>query len=78
MQMSIGNEPVDDLMVLLKMVNPQEDMKLLEKFKDFLDRGLILDPNKRMTVEEALEHPFLGLKLRKVAFLPVVINTTLK
>ncbi|KAL1916402.1 uncharacterized protein VTP21DRAFT_5593 [Calcarisporiella thermophila] len=36
-----------------------EDSKLLLHFVDFLDRCLNLNPEKRMTVKEALQHPFI-------------------
>ena len=65
MPMPVPNEPVEDLMTNLTAVNPREDFKLLSQFKDFIDRGLTLDPHKRLSAEEALEHPFLGLKVRR-------------
>lgn len=33
---------------------------MLFKFKDFLEKTLIIDPKKRLTPEEALNHPFLA------------------
>ncbi|KAG6471780.1 hypothetical protein ZIOFF_069226 [Zingiber officinale] len=38
---------------------PGEDPKLLSSFKDLLDRIFVLDPEKRMTVSQALSHPFI-------------------
>ncbi|XP_074562091.1 uncharacterized protein LOC141818506 isoform X2 [Curcuma longa] len=38
---------------------PGEDPKLLSNFKDLLDRIFVLDPEKRMTVSQALSHPFI-------------------
>ncbi|KAJ3697707.1 hypothetical protein LUZ61_001412 [Rhynchospora tenuis] len=38
---------------------PGEDVKLLANFKDLLERIFILDPEKRMTVSQALSHPFI-------------------
>ncbi|URD73040.1 hypothetical protein MUK42_07821 [Musa troglodytarum] len=36
-----------------------EDPKMLSNFKDLLDRIFVLDPEKRMTVSQALGHPFI-------------------
>jgi len=33
----------------------------LKSFSDFLEKCLVIDPVSRMTVEEAVSHPFLGL-----------------
>ncbi|KAI3845589.1 hypothetical protein MKX03_019738 [Papaver bracteatum] len=42
-----------------------EDRKTLADFKDLLERTLVLDPDKRITVSQALAHPFiLGLNKR--------------
>ncbi|XP_074571552.1 uncharacterized protein LOC141828081 isoform X2 [Curcuma longa] len=38
---------------------PGEDPKLSSSFKDLLDRIFVLDPEKRMTVSQALSHPFI-------------------
>ncbi|KAK4789028.1 hypothetical protein SAY86_020347 [Trapa natans] len=38
---------------------PGEDPKLLANFKDLLDKIFVLDPDKRMTVHQALNHPFI-------------------
>ncbi|KAF3321024.1 serine/threonine-protein kinase prpf4B-like protein [Carex littledalei] len=38
---------------------PGEDAKLLGNFKDLLERIFMLDPEKRMTVSQALSHPFI-------------------
>ena len=38
---------------------PGEDPKLLAQFKDLLERIFMLDPEKRMTVAQALSHPFI-------------------
>ncbi|XP_078443998.1 protein kinase superfamily protein isoform X2 [Wolffia australiana] len=38
---------------------PGEDPKMLAHFKDLLERIFILDPDKRMTVAQALSHPFI-------------------
>lgn len=36
-----------------------EDLKLLTSFVDLLDKMLMLDPAKRISVRDALLHPFL-------------------
>lgn len=36
-----------------------EDPKMLANFKDLLDKIFALDPDKRMTVQQALNHPFV-------------------
>lgn len=36
-----------------------EDSKMLSSFKDLLERIFVLDPEKRMTVAQALSHPFI-------------------
>lgn len=39
--------------------SPGEDPKMLANFKDLLDKVFILDPEKRLTVSQALNHPFI-------------------
>ncbi|KAF6147115.1 hypothetical protein GIB67_036834 [Kingdonia uniflora] len=39
--------------------SPGEDPKMLANFKDLLERIFVLDPEKRMTVSQALNHPFI-------------------
>lgn len=51
-------------MSALKSINPQEDPKLLVFFKDFLQKLLTMDPNERITPEEALGHSFVGLRAK--------------
>ncbi|CAN4121871.1 unnamed protein product [Withania somnifera] len=36
-----------------------EDPKMLAHFKDLMERIFVLDPEKRMTVSQALSHPFI-------------------
>lgn len=36
------------------------DTKLVMQFKDLLEKMFILDPDKRLTVSEALSHPFIS------------------
>ncbi|CAK9205497.1 unnamed protein product, partial [Sphagnum troendelagicum] len=39
-----------------------EDPKTVAQFKDLLEKMFILDPDKRMTVSQALNHPFISGK----------------
>ncbi|XP_038720820.1 serine/threonine-protein kinase prpf4B-like isoform X2 [Tripterygium wilfordii] len=39
--------------------SPGEDPKMLANFKDLLDKIFVLDPEKRITVSQALNHPFI-------------------
>ncbi|KAG7563537.1 Protein kinase domain [Arabidopsis suecica] len=38
---------------------PGEDPKMLAHFRDLLDKMFILDPERRLTVSQALAHPFI-------------------
>lgn len=42
-----------------------EDPKMLTNFKDLLDKLFVLDPDKRMTVAQALVHPFISANWTK-------------
>ncbi|VYS45944.1 unnamed protein product [Arabidopsis thaliana] len=44
---------------VIKQRYKDEDSKLLVHFRDLLDRIFILDPQKRITVSQALAHPFI-------------------
>ena len=35
-----------------------DDLKLVNQFIDLMDKGINLDPTKRLTVVGALKHPF--------------------
>lgn len=39
--------------------SPGEDPKMLANFKDLLEKCFVLDPDKRLTVSQALNHPFI-------------------
>ncbi|TMW93629.1 hypothetical protein EJD97_011365 [Solanum chilense] len=39
--------------------SPGEDPKMLAHFKDLMERIFVLDPEKRITVSQALSHPFI-------------------
>merc|ERR1712000_749285 len=61
-QRMLITKPTRDLMHLLvpntKLVSEQE-LSELREFKDLVQKMFILDPTKRITVEEALKHPFI-------------------
>ncbi|VAH95164.1 unnamed protein product [Triticum turgidum subsp. durum] len=38
---------------------PGEDQKMLSRFKDLLEKMFVLDPQERLTVSQALSHPFI-------------------
>jgi serine/threonine protein kinase len=44
---------------LFKKKSAGDDIDLLKRFADFLEKCLICDPKKRMTPEKALAHPFI-------------------
>ncbi|KAL7196578.1 hypothetical protein ACSBR1_036564 [Camellia fascicularis] len=39
--------------------SPGEDPKMLANFRDLLEKVFVLDPDKRITVTQALSHPFI-------------------
>ncbi|KAF5199210.1 Serine/threonine-protein kinase PRP4-like protein [Thalictrum thalictroides] len=53
----IGKKPVDRCSLFKGY--PGEDKKMLAEFRDLLDKIFILDPEKRLTVAQALNHPFI-------------------
>ncbi|KAG5598389.1 hypothetical protein H5410_029759 [Solanum commersonii] len=42
--------------------DPGEELKMLAHFKDLTERIFVLDPLRRITVSQALEHPFITKK----------------
>jgi len=59
---------VRDLGVLIKAAKPTmslEEQKIFPYFKDFLEKCLMLDPQRRFTPEDALSHAFLSVKSNK-------------
>ena len=38
-------------------------LRKVHQFKDFLEKALMLDPSKRLTINQALVHPFISEKL---------------
>ncbi|KAJ1979017.1 U4/U6 small nuclear ribonucleoprotein prp4 [Dimargaris verticillata] len=53
-------KPTKDLKARLSQIDHREPPKLMATFGDFLDRCLMLNPEKRMTATEALNHPFIS------------------
>ncbi|KAI8058086.1 kinase-like domain-containing protein [Syncephalis plumigaleata] len=45
---------------LLASVRDDEERQLIHQFVDLLDKTLTLNPEKRITVKEALKHPFIA------------------
>ena len=58
-EIDIAQNPTKDLIYLFKASNNNDDDKNLNTFKDFLEKCLHLDPNKRFSAVEALCHPFI-------------------
>jgi len=56
-------QPTRDLKSLLltdsRAAGSEENVRLLRMFVDLLDQALALNPEKRLTPEDALRHPFL-------------------
>jgi len=66
----IGNKITRDIGALLNAVEielSEEDRKKLAQLKELLERCLTLDPNKRLTPDEALKHPFINYGMQKIA-----------
>jgi serine/threonine-protein kinase PRP4 len=42
---------------------PEDQMRKVVQLKDFLEKILVLDPSKRMSINHALAHPFIQDKL---------------
>ncbi|ODQ67709.1 kinase-like protein [Nadsonia fulvescens var. elongata DSM 6958] len=56
------NQPTKDLKTLLKgMEQPGPNSILLDSFIDLLDKMLNINPEKRITPQEALNHPFIRI-----------------
>ena len=39
-----------------------DDSRLVSAFRDLLDKMFVLDPEKRITVAQAMNHPFINPK----------------
>jgi serine/threonine-protein kinase PRP4 len=52
-----------DILLVDSASMTDEEQRLVSQFVDFLDKGLNLNPEKRLTVKDALIHPFIyGIK----------------
>ncbi len=57
------NLPTRDLATVMRGSKAgADDLKLVAQLTDLLEKGLALDPAKRLTVSDALKHPFFGVK----------------
>ncbi|KAF9605420.1 hypothetical protein IFM89_017159 [Coptis chinensis] len=54
----------------------EEDRNILANFKDLLGKNFLLDPNKRMTADQALNHPFITGKWEAYQSLVIVEKRT--
>ena len=63
-EVNISSVPTKDLFTMIKAVNinNNEDVKQLVVFRDFLEKCLVIDPNKRISAHEALGHNFINLE----------------
>ena len=56
-------KPAKELVsVLTSAGSKDEDPKLQAQLRDLLDKGFALDPERRLTVAQALQHPFISGK----------------
>ena len=63
---SIPDKPQVDMRTkLLAHKSKDDNRKLVLLLQDLLDKMLTLDPNKRISVREALKHPFIGKVTKK-------------
>ena len=46
---------------------PEDELRLVTNFVDFLEKALNLNPEKRLTVQEALIHPFIYGNISKIS-----------
>src|SRR5690606_23361663 len=60
-EMNVNNYPTKDLLTLLKNNSNISEETQLNSFKDFLEKCLHLDPNKRINPLEVLTHEFIGI-----------------
>jgi serine/threonine protein kinase len=52
--------------MLKKYGKDNENSKNLQKFRDFLEKCLTLNPKDRLKPQEALEHPFLHYQMKLI------------
>ena len=48
-----------DILLVDSSSMTDEEQRLVSYFVDFIDKGLNLNPEKRLTVKDALIHPFI-------------------
>lgn len=59
-------KPTMDLMSMLLGDHKvaADDRRMLVHFKDLLEKMLVVDPEKRISIKEALRHPFIREKIK--------------
>lgn len=57
--MILNIKPKDIGSMIASSSGEDPDPKLLADFKDLLDKMFVLDPDKRLTVSQGLNHPFI-------------------
>eukprot|EP00952_Eustigmatos_sp_NYUAD-ZCMA_P001981 8893-Eustigmatos_ZCMA.PRE.1 len=45
---------------LMKAKDPKDDRMMVHNLADLLEKIFVVDPSKRITVKEALQHPFVS------------------
>ena len=72
MKLQVYTKPTEDLLgMMMKSAGPMENPKgmivridwiiVIRDFADFLDKCFMLDPDKRISPQDALRHPFLAM-----------------
>eukprot|EP00347_Sterkiella_histriomuscorum_P018165 403346545 len=68
--MPMPHQPQKPILQMLKSAHKLggavEDEKNLLFLADFLEKSLVIDPKKRMTADEALNHPFLNILIERM------------
>ena len=58
-------QPTKDLGAILDAKRaPTDDRRAVKRLKDLLEKIFMIDPAKRITVKEVIEHPFIKINVR--------------